>query len=230
MPSRRDAIHAYYSQAPGLRKSILERAAAAASTFVFRGPAIKAGIVVRSDLNGYSAWARSQNVAARAAILDEYFSKVVPLIIAGGGVFFRDEGDCIVALFTPYFPSYLGADAAESYAMRVSASQYGGPQLTVTSVVTASEIAFFQKAHEVGTQDWSAEGEAFVRAARLEASLAGIQEVAFFADDYDAVFASSSNKAAPGSAAKWTVRRTKHQVPGLGLSGGWTDCVFFDRG
>jgi hypothetical protein len=115
LPNRRETIHSYYRNLPG--SAILEKAVAGAVEFPFRGSEIVFAVVTRSDLNGYSAWARTHSAAQRASQLDSFFSAVVPAIELGGGVFFRDEGDCIVALFSNYFQREASYDSIEAYCM-----------------------------------------------------------------------------------------------------------------
>lgn len=182
--------------------------------------------MLRLDLNGYSAWAREKPIEARVALLDKYFSTVVPLLDQVKGVYFRDEGDCIVCLFSSYF----GTNADDlnfriNYFARTVASQRFG-ELTAKVAVAAGPLAFFQKAHEVGTDDWSAEGEAFVRAARLEAAMSSDAQVVYFADDFDNMFAETIHYVSSGERYYWTVDREKLQVPGLALVGGWADVVY----
>ena len=226
MANRRATIQDYYSyRQSGLRN--LQEKAAAQSRFAFHGPAVVEAVVVRSDLNGYSAWARDKQAPERAAVLDSFFSRVIPMLNVAGGVYFRDEGDCIVALFSNYFGAAYYA-SAESYAMQAASNEYGIPKLTAKSTVACGRIAVYQKAHEVGTEDWSAEGDPFVRAGRLETAITSKQQVAFFADDYNAHFASTNLQTGGGQPA-WTPKPDKLQVPGLGAAGGWTDVVLLER-
>src|SRR5262245_3296002 len=121
--SRRRDIHNFYNQrarqqpanaAFGYRQferlseaDRLEKSAASAQVFEFHGEAVLYSVVVRSDLNGYSAWARDKRPSDRAALLDQFFSFAVPELQLHGGVYFRDEGDCIVGLFSEYFGRYI---------------------------------------------------------------------------------------------------------------------------
>ena len=181
------------------------------------------GVVARTDLNGYSAWARGRSAGERALQLDAFFSSVVPRIELAGGVFFRDEGDCIVALFSDYFERGATFDMIEAYCMQVSARSYGAGDLSAKTCVSIGEIAIFQKQHEISSGDWSAEGEPFVRSARLEQAVSSTKHIVFFKDEYKSGFSSTSNVAPPGSSPAWREVFESLQVPGVGASGGWVD-------
>src|SRR5262249_5581211 len=117
MANRRSRIHEFYSQPINLRTAQLfeKAAAAAAGRFAFHGPALVNAVIVRTDLNGFSDWARDKQVVQRAAMLDDFFTKVIPSLGAAGGVYFRDEGDCIVSLFSDYFGGGWSYQSAESF-------------------------------------------------------------------------------------------------------------------
>ena len=226
MASRRDAIQRYYQTKSGLTQ-LTEKAAAAGDSAIFHGPQLAYAVVVRSDLNGYSDWARDRDVGERAGLLDEFFTLAIPRLVAAGGVFFRDEGDCIIGLFSNYFRATASFASAEAYALVTSAGTYGTAKLSAKSTIACGSVAIYQKAHEVGTDDWSAEGEPFVRSARLEQALASKAQVAYFADDYATYF--DKTNVDPSSPATWTANNEKLQVPGLGAAGGWTDVVICSR-
>lgn len=199
--------------------------AAAAALFPFKGAQVVHGVVTRTDLNGYSSWARDRSARERAAVLDAFFSRVVPEIETAGGVFFRDEGDCIVALFSDYFERGTSYAKVRSYFMAVTPLLYGAPQISAKTVIACGQVAIFQKQHEVTTGDWSSEGEPFVRAARLEHSVNSTRQIVMYEDDYDSYFAPVAVYASPGTRAPWTSYRESLQVPGLGASGGWVKVV-----
>lgn len=224
MADRRTLIHDFYRQSGPQRLEVLRKAAAAVDRYPFKGDAIDYTVLVRTDLNGYSSWARERDIATRVKLLDDFFSAVVPRVEAHGGVFYRDEGDCIVALFSGYFATGANFEKAELFCMWAASQTYGSPKLGAKCAVACGDVAYFQKAHEAGTADWSAEGEPFVRSARLEHALPSGPQVAFFKEDYDAHFV-TTNMAAPGGSGGWNVNREKLQVPGLSLTGGWTDVV-----
>lgn len=219
MPNRREAVHQFYRSVPNAGL-LLERAAASAG-FAYRGPAITHALVTRTDLNGYSTWARAQSAQTRAAVLDAFFSTVVPAIERAGGVFFRDEGDCIVALFSDYFGRGASNKTVRSYCLEVTPKLYGVPQLSAKTCVATGDVAFFQKRHEAPTGDWSAEGEPFVRAARLEQAVSSLRHVVMYEADYDAHFEPVAEYAPAGAWAPWTLHRESLQVSGVGASGGW---------
>jgi class 3 adenylate cyclase len=227
MPNRRESIHEFYRPLT-LGETLLTKSAAAANTIPFRGNSIAFAAVVRTDLNGYSKWAREKTAAERAAQLDAFFSVVVPQIDRHGGVFFRDEGDCIVALFSDYFQRGASNDSVERYCMNVTALSFGPQQLTAKTTVACGDVAIFQKRHEIASGDWSAEGEAFVTSARLEAALSSTRQIVMRADEYDRNFANTRNKAAPGARAVWQIVRESVQVQGLGAPGGWIEIVKYE--
>ncbi len=207
---------------------ILEKAAASAE-YSFHGAELAFGIVVRTDLNGYSDWARDQDVSERAAVLDDFFSRTIPHLAKAGGVFFRDEGDCIISLFSDYFRAGATFNSAEAYCLRITSQEYGLPKLSAKSCIACGEIAIYQKAHETGSDDWSAEGDPFVRAARLEQALTSKRQVAYFADEYNAYFSATNFPMTGENPGRWLVKREKLQVPGLGAIGGWTDLVICEK-
>jgi hypothetical protein len=225
MANRRSRIHEFYTQMPGLR-TLAEKAAADAR-FAFHGPALVDAVVVRTDLNGYSAWARDRQAADRAALLDDFFTRVIPELNGAGGVYFRDEGDCIVSLFSNYFGTSWSYASAESFCMAATRNEYGTSKLSAKSVVACGRIAIYQKRHEIGSEDWSAEGDPFVRAGRLEAAVASKPQITYFADEYKAHFSTTNMRTVSGPAA-WTVDYDKLQMPGLGAAGGWHDVVVLE--
>jgi class 3 adenylate cyclase len=204
------------------------RAAASADRFNYRGPAIKGSVVVRTDLNGYSTWARERSIADRVALLDDFFTQVMLELERCGGVYFRDEGDCIVSLFSDYFTTSGDFASVRSFCLMTTARRYGTPKLTAKTSVASGQLAFFQKGHEQGSEDWSAEGEPFVKAARLEQAVDSKQRVYWYAEEYDALFAESASTASSGGKAYWREERESIQVPGLQLSGGWSEVVYWE--
>lgn len=222
MPSRRQQIVEHYLRQAN-RSLVAKRAATATARQEYHGEAVIHAVVVRADLNGYSKWARSQPVAGRVAVLDNFFSSVVVALDEAGGIYFRDEGDCVVALFSDYFGTNASYDSIRNYCQTITRASYGAPNLTAKTVVCVGETAIFQKSHEVGTEDWSAEGEVFVRAARLEQAVDSKQTIYFFKDEYNGWFAAHVPLAPAGQSAFWLVDYEAKQVPGLGNAGGWTD-------
>jgi class 3 adenylate cyclase len=221
MPNRREAIHQFYRGVPG--STLLT--GATATSYSFKGPAMAKAIVVRTDLNGYSSWARGMPAPLRAAVLDEFFSAVVPAIDRAGGVYFRDEGDCIVALFSEYFGHSTDSLQVRLYCQGVTAKVYSAAELSAKTCVACGEIAIFQKRHEAPSGDWSAEGEPFVRAARLEQAASSIRHVVWYANDYDTYFKSAEIWAPAGTKALWNLYREPLRVPGVGAVAGWEDVV-----
>jgi hypothetical protein len=178
-------------------------------------------------LNGYSDWVRGKSASARVSLLDQFFSTIIPALGTAGGIFFRDEGDCIVALFSDYFKIGATVQSIMGFCKSAASGAYGtsAESLSAKVTVTWGQLAYFQKAHESGTEDWSAEGQPFVRSARLEQSIESKPQIVFYADDYDRLFAQSASIAPPGGIYYWEIQRRSLQVPGLGLVGGWADVV-----
>lgn len=230
MANRRSRIHDFYSTPLNLRAAYLsEKAAAApAGRFAFHGPAVSETVIARIDLNGYSSWAADKAAAQRATLLDEFFSRLIPALNAAGGVYFRDEGDCIVALFSDYFGGGWTYTSAERFCMNAVAEEYGSPKLTAKAVLGCGKVVIYQKAHEVGSEDWSAEGDPFVRAGRLEAAVPSKPRVTYFRDEYRAHF-STTNVSAPGTPSSWDINYEKLQVQGVGATGGWVDVTVVAR-
>ena len=185
MISRRQEIVNYYLQQnipQGVPIQIKEAAAAAAtSRYLFHGNRLSAGVVVRIDLNEYSDWVRGRTISDRVDLLDDFFTKVVGYLDKYQGIYFRDEGDCIVSLFSPYFQKLRNPFIyARQFCKAVVGGYYGIDRLTAKAVVAAGRIAIYQKSHEVDTHDWSAEGEPFVSAARLEQAVESKQNIYYF--------------------------------------------------
>ncbi|HEU4583279.1 MAG TPA: hypothetical protein VFS67_33710 [Polyangiaceae bacterium] len=220
MANRRARIHEFYSQ-PG--RVIVGGTPAAASGYAYRGAGFWNTVVVRCDLNRYSAWARDKTIEQRVNLLNDFFSTVVPLLEEHAGVYFRDEGDCIVSVFSGYFGLGATPERARAFCQAVVSKTYGTDELSAKAVVAFGSVAYFQKSHEIGSDDWSAEGQPFVTAARLEQAIESRPHIVFFQEEYDQVFAQSARVAAFGGRYYWEVESRSLQVPGLGLPGGWTD-------
>ena len=105
-----------------------------------------------------------------------------------GGVYFRDEGDCIISLFSSYFGLEDPYAPVDNFCKAVVRARYGIDQLTAKAIVAEGEIAFYQKSNEVGTGDWSAEGEPFIRALRVEQAVESKRQIYYFAEEYDMLF------------------------------------------
>lgn len=106
-------------------QQLVEKVASIAKQSGFTGERAALTAVVRCDLNGYSDWCSKQkeNLRARVELLDEYFTKTVVEIYQHNGVYFRDEGDCVVALFSDYFwPNALSN--VKSFCRRVSEKKW----------------------------------------------------------------------------------------------------------
>lgn len=217
MPSRRQEIVNCYLRQGGHIKE-----AAAADRHLFRGPAISKGVVVRADLNGYSNWTQDRSIIERVALLNDFFTKVIEYLAKYGGIYFRDEGDCIVAIFSPYFNQvpYAPVDDAlcqkvDAFCKEVVSKQYGTDRLTAKASVAVGKIVIYQKWHERDTDDWSAEGYPFVRAIRLEQAVESKQAIYYFADEYDGLFKKYTRQATRGERYYWQ-QYDYIQVQGLG--------------
>jgi hypothetical protein len=222
--SKRQRTFEYY-----LKASKLEKSAASATTLGFKGPATIYGFVVRSDLNGYSKWILEQavDIAARVALLDDFFSRAVRAASMFRGVYYRDEGDCIITLFCPYFFAGTTFSDVLGYAKAVTGNTYGADQLTCKTTVSAGDLTFYQKGPEVLEDDWSVEGDPFVTAARLEAGVESTQSIYCISAEYEGGLetAAKSNFVQPGQRYFWLVDNEKVKVVGLQAVGGWVDVV-----
>lgn len=216
MTSRRQQVLEYYL-GTDLRK------AAAAVVPSFNGPGSSHTVVVRTDINGYSDWVRNKNLSQRAALLNDFFGKTIPALERFGGVYFRDEGDCILSLFSKYFGHQSPYKDAESFCKCATITTYGPDALTSKCVVATGTVAYYQKQHEVPVGDWSAEGDPFIRAARLEYVAESKQHIHYFAEEYDRFFKPHSPFATPGQRAYWMLTYESRQVEGLHMPGGWSE-------
>ena len=188
MLSRRQDIVNHY-----LDDSIKEAAAATAAVtdrHLFRGDRSSKGVVVRVDLNGYSDWTQIFPPHYRVNLLNDFFTKVLTYLDQYEGIYFRDEGDCIVSLFSPYFGIEEPYLKSMCFCEAVVSDCYGirSYPLTAKAIVATGEIMIYQKSHEVDTKDWSAEGEPFVRAVRIEQAVESKQQIYYFADEFDELF------------------------------------------
>lgn len=212
MPSRRQEIVNYYLQQGGLIKE-----AATVDRHRFQGDCRSTngvnGVIVRVDLNGYSNWTQDRPVIERVALLNNFFTKVIEYLRKYEGIYFRDEGDCIVAIFSPYFGLQFPYALAEKFCKEVVSEQYGLARLTAKASVATGKIMIYQKSHERGTDDWSAEGEPFVRAIRLEQAVESKQAIYYFADEYNARFRSYTEYV---EICYWQCGDIYEQVQGLG--------------
>lgn len=237
--SKRNQFYKYYSTPKEERFDLLEKSAAVnASTnreFDFKGDAIEYSVVVRADLNGYSKWAKDKTIADRVELLDDFFSHAAKYMSIFNGVYFRDEGDCLVVLFSDYFQNRADKADILMFCKSMVNAVYGKDKLTAKCCVAGGEIAYYQKSHEKQSDDWSAEGQAFVNAHRLESSVESKPRIYIYDEEQiDMVF---KNVVAPeirwapaGTKAAWTVYQDeKYQVEGLGLKGGWANISYFEN-
>lgn len=228
MTSRRQQIGNYYGHRGTLASRALASVLAPTSDYSFRGDRVEVAIVVRVDINGYSSWARERPIPQRAVLLDDFFTQLVPMAESLGGVYFRDEGDCLICLFSPYFGLY-DSQRALQFCKGAAVGRFGPDRLTAKVSVAASDAVFFQKAHEVGTDDWSVEGDAFVRASRLEQAIPSKPRVYIFATEYERLFAPRAPTVPLGQKYYWSVEYENLQVPGLSLPGAWTQVVCLEH-
>lgn len=202
MPLSRSEIVNYYLQ----RDTLLKEAAAAAATekrYQFRGPDLSDGVVVRVDLNGYSDRTQGRSIGYRVKLLNNFFTKVLEYLDECKGIYFRDEGDCVVSIFSTYFGLADPYASVEDFCKKVVSGYYGIDGLTAKAIVATGKIAIYQKSHEVGTGDWSAEGDPFVRAVRLEQAVESKQQIYFFVDEYNELFSSYTRYVAKWEKYYW---------------------------
>ena len=74
----------------------------------------------------------------------------------------------------------------------------------------------YQKSPEVGTRDWSAEGEPFVKAVRIEQAAESKQQIYYFADEYDKLFIRYTDSPEVGERYYWRLDRKDEKIQGLG--------------
>lgn len=203
----------------GFQKSA---ASTAASKYAFKGPQLAHSITVRCDLNGYSNWSHGKTVAQKIAMLDHFFSSVVPIIDKHHGIYYRDEGDCIIALFSSYFSMSHTVKNVIDFTFAATMQKYGTApsNLSVKTIVNFGDIAYFQKTHERGTYDWSADGTVFIHSARFESAVESKARIYLFKDDYNKYFLPSDS-----SLAKYA-HFDKIQIPGMKLQSGWQDIAY----
>lgn len=194
--------------------------------YKFKGEQTVASAVVRVDLNGYSQWAKDKTLAHRRDLLSHFFSDTVVALDNCGGVYLRDEGDCLVALFSSYFTGTFDPQSIKSFCSRAVSNTYGRDNLSAKATVAIGSIAIYQKAHESTDDEWSAEGEPFVRVSRLENSIISSKAcVYYFEEDYDNHFRALETYVAPGQIYHWEMNSENLQIPGLNLPSGWAKIV-----
>ena len=74
----------------------------------------------------------------------------------------------------------------------------------------------YQKSNEVCTKDWSAEGEPFVRAVRIEQAVKSKQQIYYFADEYNALFSQYTGAPVVGKKYYWQLDYKDEEIQGLG--------------
>lgn len=205
------------------------RSSAASQKYKYRGDRIADAIVVRADLNGYSKWAADKPIASRVALLSEFFTEVVRDLDLCDGIYFRDEGDCVVGIFSNYFSLGFSNTQAEPFCKMVVGKAYGAAKLTAKCCVALGKIAIYQKAHEVGSDDWSAEGQPFVNAARLEHSVPSKAAIFYFEDEFKSTILPTINFVGSGGRYHWLHETENMRVAGLGLDGGWAKIRVVDH-
>jgi len=222
MANRRAGVQQFYDARQGPLTFIND---AAAGRYDFRGPAFAGTFVVRCDLNGYSAWAKDKVITERVSLLDTFFSTVVPQLGTFGGIYFRDEGDCIVSLFSDYFQTGSTPQSVRAFCQSVVSKTYGTDGLSAKAVVAHGPVAFFQKSHEVSSGEWSAEGHPFVAAARLEQAIDSKPQIVFFLETFQQLIWAHHPIAGTGEVYYWDVNTENRRVEGLNLPGGWAELV-----
>ena len=222
---RRQFLEHYLERSPSSDQ--IKKSAASSDLSLFHGEGTAASVVARTDLNGYSKWSREKSIADRVELLDEFFSVVAKEIYKHNAVYYRDEGDCVVTIFSDYFGNGSVANIL-AFCKAVTNKYYSKGEITAKTTVGFGDLAFFQKTHEVASGDWSAEGEPFVVAARLENAVDSAQRIYFEEATYDAVFSNIGPVANKGQYYYWGTERESIQVPGLGLPGGWMRVAYLE--
>lgn len=222
MSSRQRFREHYLAKSPA---QLLKAAAAASAGPLFTGPSVEISVVIRADLNGYSSWVRNRTVADRVSLLDNFFGHCMEAMGRIGGIYYRDEGDCVVAIVSPYFGIDPPFPTALALCKAIVAGRFGPDSLSAKCIVGCGPVLFFQKAHEQGTVDWSAEGDPFVEPARVEVSVDSKPQITFFESDWSNYFSGVGPVAAPGTVYHWETEKVSKQVIGLGLLGGWASLV-----
>lgn len=215
------SLENYYNQ--GNQKLI--KLSVADRTRRFPGAGIYDGVVVRIDLNGYSDWAQGQAIANRARLLNAFFTKVITSLNMYDGLYFRDEGDCVVALFSENLGSADPYRSAYYFCMQViEDSVTNNDPLKAKAIVSTGEMAFYQKLHEIEVSDWSAEGEPFVKAVRMEQAVDSKPQIYFFQDEFNRHFNQYVQRSffPQPNQSYWKIcHGEKERIQGLRKAGGW---------
>jgi hypothetical protein len=153
-------------------------------------------------------------------LLDSFFSQTVVQVVAHGGVYFRDEGDCIVVLFSDYFNAG-SLRQVKPFCRRVCEPAYGVDHLTAKATVSVGDVVYYQKAYERDTLEWSADGDPFIFAARMEVEAESKQVVHYSKEDFDRHFRSTPG----GNEDNWKLEEEALRIPGLWTTNGWKEMV-----
>lgn len=219
MPTpRRDVVRHYLrTQTAKLSAQDLQEAIELADDiYRFRGTEKALSAVVRCDLNKYSEWCREKQPEERIPLLDDFFTRTLLTAQRFGGAYFRDEGDCVVLLFSDYFGTSDSLSRVRAFSRAVSREKYGTDLLTAKSTVSAGELVYYQKSHEVVNGEWSADGDPFIVAARVESEADSKQIVHFTKEDFDEYFSTSTSE----DSADWVTEEQSARIPGLWKQGG----------
>lgn len=195
--------------------------------YKFKGEETVIGAVVRVDLNDYSKWAKEKQLSARRELLSDFFTRAVGFLENNDGIYLRDEGDCLVALFSDYFTGgSFDPQKIETFCMNVVSNTYGSDDLSAKATVAIGDISIYQKEHESEDDEWSAEGEPFVKVSRLEHSIESkTPNIYYFQEDYDDHFRNLQVSPSPGQPYYWEINAENIQVSGIGLPNGWAKIV-----
>jgi hypothetical protein len=184
--------------------------------YQYRGISRALSAVVRCDLNKYSEWCREREPEDRVPLLNEFFTHTLITAQRYGGVYYRDEGDCVVLLFSDYFGTQGSLSNVRAFTRAVSRESYGEDGLTAKSIVSAGDLVYYQKHHEQGTDEWSADGDPFIFAARVEAEAESKRIVHYRKEEYDEHFAKSRSD----DDVDWETKEESVRIPGLWQPGG----------
>ena len=123
------------------------------------------------DLAGFTALSESLEPAGIVTVLNEYFSAVVEIIEAHGGVITQFQGDAILAIYNvpvadPGHANKAVASARDIHAV-IGSRKFGGHDLTCRVGINTGPVV----AGNVGAEDrmnYTVHGDAVNTAARLE--------------------------------------------------------------
>lgn len=168
--------------------------------YKFKGEKVVLGGIVRIDLNNYSKWTQNKSLQDRTALLDDFFTHILQELDKHKGVYLRDEGDCLVAIFSSYFTGTFDPKKIESFCKKVVSQKYGNEKLSAKAAVAVGDLIIYRKSQQLEDYEWSVEGGPLLRARKLEYNIKTKKPcIYFFEDEYKGYFSTPNHNSSTTS-------------------------------